>query len=167
MANLAANSIIGNNTGSAATPLALTAAQVKTLLAISLATDVTGNLPVANLGSGSGASSTTFWRGDGTWATPTGGTASAGGTNGQIQFNNASALGGFTMSGDVTVDTSTGIATIANNAVTNAKRAQMAAMTFKGNNTTSTANEADLTVDQTLLALNVHAMLHARMLIMN
>ncbi len=34
MANLAANSIIGNNTGSPATPVALTTAQVKTLLAI-------------------------------------------------------------------------------------------------------------------------------------
>jgi hypothetical protein len=32
MANLAANSIIGNNTGSAATPIALTAAQVRTLI---------------------------------------------------------------------------------------------------------------------------------------
>jgi hypothetical protein len=41
MANLAANSIIGNNTGSPATPIALTVAQVKTLLSISF-TDVTG-----------------------------------------------------------------------------------------------------------------------------
>lgn len=47
MANLAANSIIGNNTGSPATPLALTTAQVRTL--INVADGATANATDASL----------------------------------------------------------------------------------------------------------------------
>ncbi len=84
------------------------------------------------------------------------GLVTPGGSSGQIQYNNSGALGGFTASGDASINGATGAVTIAANAVTNAKAAQMAAGTLKGNSTGASANPADLSAAQAkaLLAIS-------------
>jgi hypothetical protein len=69
----------------------------------------------------------------------------------QTQLNGKQATGNYitALTGDVTATGPGSVAaTIANNAVTNAKLAQMPTLTLKGNNTGGTANASDLTVSQ-------------------
>jgi hypothetical protein len=114
MQNVSATSrFIGRITAGSGSPEELTGTQATTLLD-QFTNALKGVVP------GSGGGTTNFLRADGNWVAP-GGAGSPGGVSGQFQYNNAGSFAGVTLSGDVTANTSTGVVTIANNAVTTAK----------------------------------------------
>jgi hypothetical protein len=125
LANMAASSFKGNNTGAPAVAADLTVAQAKTLLAITMS-DITGDAAIASSGSAT-----------------------------DLIAGTLPAARMVALTGDVTNTVGTVATTIANNVVSNAKLAQMATLTVKGNNTGGTANALDLTMAQLAAILPV------------
>jgi hypothetical protein len=64
--------------------------------------DLSGNIAVAQMASGSGATATTFWRGDGTWATAT---SADPGTTGNVMTSNGTDWVSSPLPGTVTLQT--------------------------------------------------------------
>lgn len=165
------NRFLGRISGAGGDIEELTGTQATTLLDVFTSA-------LKGLAPASGGGTTNFLRADGTWASPPGGGGApttveyivgaldAGlsaerlasnstsitvnlGTSGAASWERAA------LTGDVTAGANSNATTIANDAVSNAKLANMAANSFKGNNTGAPADPIDLTVAQAKTMLDL------------
>lgn len=154
-ATMAAHTFKGNNTGSASAPLDLTATQLTAEINVVVGDSGSGGTKgLAPAPAAGDAAAGKFLSAGGGYLVPTGSGLSSALTSAHILVGNGSNVAtDVAVSGDVTL-ANTGAYTIVTHAVTNSKMAQMAAHTFKGNNTGSTADALDLSATALTAELN-------------